>query len=286
MRDFPAEREWRSSTCRRGGEIEAGRSYDPAARAADILGTLEKAGEVLSLFSAEQSEWGVSEAAKHLGVPKSSLHAVFAALAGIELLERRPNGRYGLGWRFVEQSRTLLSTTDYRPHALRAMRQVISRHGETMHLATWSRGRVVYIDTLRPAHGVPSGTRAQAAHTSALGKVLMSARADDELDDALGSRQLPSLTEHTLTSTSALREDLWLARSRGFAYDQEEGRCGLCCVAAPMRAPDGTVTAAISICAPRPRFDRMRQEYTRAVLMAAGDASSRLLSSSEPAAGR
>ena len=252
-----------------------------------MLGTVEKAGRVLDLFTVEQPEWGVSEAAAELGLPKSSLHAVFTALARIDLLERTDIGRYRLGWSVVAHAHTLLSTTGYRAHALRAMQRLLSRYGETMQLAAWSHGRVVRVDRLeavRGVHGVADGRGIRwPPHASAVGKVLLAHRAPDERDAALASGALERLTEYTVTDRDALEDALSAVRERGVAFDHEEGRHGVCCVAAPVRAVDGSVVAAMSLCVPRPRFQRMRGEYANAIAAAAHDASQRMRRSAEEA---
>jgi DNA-binding IclR family transcriptional regulator len=266
------------------------RDARPAGQNRPVLGTLSKAGRVLDLFTVEQPEWGVSEAAETLRVPKSSLHAVFATLASIDLLERVPTGRYRLGWGFVEHSQTLLRTTEYRPHALRAMQRLISRYGETMHLATWSRGRVVCIDRLEAVRGVRAAPADRDArrppHVSAVGKMLLAHRDPADVEIALRPAALERLTDRTMTTPSAVEDALVAVRDLGVAFDEEEGRPGVCCVAAPVCALDGSVAAAMSLCVPRPRFERMRGEYTDAISAAARDASERLRRGVEEGAGQ
>jgi len=208
-----------------------------------MLGTIEKAGRVIALFTVERPEWGVSEAAAQLRLPKSSVHALLRTLAAIGLLEQqRAAGRYRLGWALVTHAHTLLSTTAYRPHALRAMRALASRYGETVQLATLSGGRVVTIDRIEAPQGVrrPASARLPPPDTSAVGKVLTGVPAPPH------------------------------------AYDEGESDPEVCCVAAPLRGADGTVLAALSLSAPRRRFEQRREDYTRAVVHAADDASERL----------
>lgn len=240
-----------------------------------MLGTLQKAGRVIDLFTVDRPEWGVSEAAARLELPKSSVHAVFQALASIGLLERERTGRYRLGWAFVAHARTVLSTTGYRPHALRAMRGLLCRVGETVQLATLSRGRVITIARLEAPRGVrrPADAPAPPPHTSAGGKVLLAANARYE---TATPRALARLTERTLTSPAELEDELTIVSTRGYAYDEGEGRPDVCCVAAPLRAAGSEVIAALSTSVVRPRFERRRPEYTRAIVDAAAEASNRL----------
>src|SRR5215211_7584697 len=83
----------------------------------DVLRTIKKATQILDLFSLERPEWGVSEVARALGLPKSTTSELMSGLADQRLLSRRAKGRYRLGWRLFESSQTLLDTTEFRIEA-------------------------------------------------------------------------------------------------------------------------------------------------------------------------
>ena len=74
---------------------------------------------MLELFSADRPEWGVSEAAKALGFPKSSTSALMSALTIEGLLQRTDARRYILGWRIVGMSQILLQDSSDRSVPLR-----------------------------------------------------------------------------------------------------------------------------------------------------------------------
>jgi len=71
-----------------------------------MLGSVAKAGRVLSLFDAGSPERGVSEVAAALGIAKSSAHALLVPLGEVGLVRRLADGRYRLGRRILELSRT------------------------------------------------------------------------------------------------------------------------------------------------------------------------------------
>src|SRR3954454_7916836 len=61
-----------------------------------MLNTVKKVGPVLDLFTAEQSEWRMTDIARALEMPKSSAHALVTTLADVGLLSVGPSGRYRL----------------------------------------------------------------------------------------------------------------------------------------------------------------------------------------------
>ncbi|TBH15457.1 IclR family transcriptional regulator [Thermus thermamylovorans] len=245
-----------------------------------MLGTVQKVGEVLELFTRERPEWGVSEVAKALGLPKSSAHALLATLAQIGLLKRSREGRYRLGWRILALAQVLLYTSSWRQEARRAMEELVARFGETTHLAVLECGRVVYVDKLEGTRAVKVATTGVGvelpAHCSGVGKVLLAFRSWEEVESIVAERGMPAFTPNTITTLDELRTELQAVRERGYAYDIEEVVPELCCVAAPIRDHTGEVVAAMSLSVPFYRFQQLKEEYRRAILEATRAVSERL----------
>jgi DNA-binding IclR family transcriptional regulator len=66
-----------------------------------MLQTIQKIGPVLDLFTVERPEWGVSEVAGAISVPRSSAHALLSSLVEIGLLQskgRAATASAGVWW--------------------------------------------------------------------------------------------------------------------------------------------------------------------------------------------
>jgi DNA-binding IclR family transcriptional regulator len=235
--------------------------------------TLRKAMHVLDLFSLECPEWGVSEVARVLGLPKSTTSELMSSLADQRLLSRTDKGRYRLGWRLFELSQTLLDTTEFRLEARKVMKELVERWEETVHLAVLDGVQAVYVEKLQPTPAVKIRiTRAGArlpAHCSAVGKVLLAYSEWEHVAELLEHQGMPTLTPNTITDLNVLAEELELVRERGYAHDHEEALVGLCCVAAPVYDSGSTVVAAVSLSVPAYRFFPKKSEYLAAILEAA-----------------
>lgn len=234
---------------------------------------IRKTAHVLDLFSLERPEWGVSEVARELGIPKSTSCELLISLNDQRLLRRTGRGRYRLGWRLFELGQTLLDTTEFRTEARRMMQELVERWEETAHLAVLEGVEAVYLEKMQPSPAVKillSRTGARLwAHCSGVGKVLLAHRDWDEVADQLLDRGMPALTPNTLTDLEELAEELRAVRERGYAYDMEETTVGLCCVAAPIRDYSGEVLAAMSLSAPACRFHPRVEELTATIVEAA-----------------
>jgi DNA-binding IclR family transcriptional regulator len=186
------------------------------------------------------------------------------------LLRRTNAGRYKLGWRLVALSQVLLSTTDFRLEARPVMEALITRFGETVHLATLERGQVIYVDKLQGTRAIQvsvTGVGYQLpAHCSGVGKVILAHRAWEDVRQILASKGMAALTSNTITRVDSLQEELLRVATQGYAYDIEEAVEELCCVAAPIRDHRGDVVAAMSLSVPAYRFQQACEQYRLAIV--------------------
>jgi IclR family KDG regulon transcriptional repressor len=231
------------------------------------LTTVQRVGPALDLFDEKAPEWGVTEVAGALGTSKSTAHALLTTMEAVGLLERTARARYRLGWRLLSLSSTLVRTTAYRPVVLKAMRRVVERWDESMHLAVFDRGCVIYLECVRGRRSRGLPTRAGLrlpAHPSAVGKTLLAHRNPEEINRHVAAT-LRRYTRNTIVDPDRIRSELSRVRAQGHALDCEEAIAGLCCVAAPVRDADGSVVAAVSLSAPTARFERHADDYLRLV---------------------
>jgi DNA-binding IclR family transcriptional regulator len=245
-----------------------------------MLQTIQKAAELLALYDREHTEWGVREVATRLKVAKSSAHDLMSSLAKLGFLNKTDDNRYRLGWRLVTLSETLLATTELRKEAHPILEDLAAQYQETIHLAVLDDTQAVYVDKLEGRQAVrveltSLGARLYA-HCSALGKVLLAYRDEEDVRRIIETAGLPRFTGNTIINEQELLQNLAKIRKQGFAYDLEEILPDLCCVAAPIYDYTNSVIAAISMSVPAYRFRRSQTEYRDAVVRTAKIISERL----------
>lgn len=245
-----------------------------------MLQTIQKAGELMTLYDREHTEWGVREVATKLKIAKSSAHDLMSSLAKQGFLNKTDDNRYRLGWRLVTLSETLLATTELRKEARPILEELASQYQETIHLAVLDDTQVVYADKLEGRQAVRVELTSLGArlypHCSALGKVLLANADEIEATRIIKLSGLPSFTANTITDEKTLLQELLKVRRQGFAYDLEEILHDLCCVAAPVYNHNEQVIAAVSMSIPAYRFRRSQTEFRDGVIRAAKNISKRL----------
>lgn len=219
---------------------------------------VDKIGTILSLFSFERFELGVSELSVELSWPKSTVSEILASLVRQGLVERTPRGRFRLGWRIFELNQVLLESTPLVREGRRAMQELVERHGESSHLMVLERHQAVIVEKMQASLATQIlmsrvGLRLPA-HCSACGKLLLALRPWEEVRMVFENVELQPFTPATITDLGVLERELAEIRVCGIAYDREEIVPGLTCVAAPIRNEDGKPIAAISISIPSYRF--------------------------------
>jgi IclR family transcriptional regulator, KDG regulon repressor len=253
-----------------------------------MLGTVGKASRVLDLFTNERPEWGVTETAAALEIPRSSAHDLLATLADTGLLRHVEGSRYRLGWKLLTLSSTVLDTSDVRTHARPVMRHLVTKLGATAHLAILDDSEVVYLDKLVPPDGLPVSIsaigRRLPPHCSAVGKILLAHQSRHAVASALERCGMRQYTERTVCSADRLAGELDRVRTAGTARDREGAVAGVCCHAAPI-SDAGRVVAAISISVTNSAEDRLADRYDEIVRAAGIAISNRLTASGSRSAG-
>ncbi|GBD42153.1 Transcriptional regulator KdgR [bacterium HR39] len=247
--------------------------------------SLEKTSRVLDLFTPERPEWSITEVARAIGIAKSSAFGLLNSLAEVGILQRSGRGRFRIGWRVASLARVLLDTEPVVRIASAHMDRLVRQYGETVHLATLQRGRVVYLDKREGTHAVRVAITNVGAelppHGSGVGKVLLAHAPKHEVELVLERYGLPKLTERTITDRDTFLKELERVRALGYAYDLGETIDDLCCVAAPIFNHAGVNVAAISFSVPAYRFQRQQAAYRNVILETARRISVELLHEEE-----
>lgn len=244
--------------------------------------TVERAGQVLGLFTATQTEWGVTQVAAALSLPKTTAHGALAALAGLGLLHRTPAGRYRLGFMLVPLHAALMAQTSWRAVALRELTLLADRLGENSYLVALAGSRAVCLATQvrRPGRVMQPG-EVWPSHALAAGKVLLAELADRQILAA--AAQMQPLTPNTIVSSDELLSDLRRVRERGYALNIEEFSAGRSALAVPFHAATGEVLGALSVEAETPRFEAQRLRWLSGCQAAARAITAQLLHEHEQA---
>jgi DNA-binding IclR family transcriptional regulator len=217
--------------------------------------------KILELFSPADPVLGVSEIGRRLGVHKSNVSRLVAALQSEGFLTRTQNGRYRLGIQLYVMGAAVKHGNSLYQAALVELSELRMATGESTHLAVLSGLDVVHLERFHSDHfmkRLAGSTRRSPTHGTSTGKVLL-AHAKNETVERVIDGGLQRYTPHTITDPETLRAELAAIRARGHAVDRDEFVRGTSSVAVPIVAVDRETVAAIAVVAPSdhligPRF--------------------------------
>ena len=244
------------------------------------LSSVANAILLLKAFSDEHSELGISALAVRLGLAKSTVHRLASTLLDAGMLEQnRETGRYRLGLALFEMGSLVRRKIDFSLEAKPWLMSLREQTGETVDLSILDHGGVVCVNFLesQKVHRITSGIGLRKpVHCTAEGKALIAFQPQAELARII-AQGLERRTPRTITTATALGEELARIRSRGYAIDDEEYELGVRSIAAPIRDDSGNAVAAVGVAGPTQRLTKSRlQALARPVEEAALAISMRL----------
>ncbi|MFT3723317.1 MAG: IclR family transcriptional regulator [Hyphomonadaceae bacterium] len=208
--------------------------------------TLTRGLDVIEVVS--QGSTTLQELASEMGLPRSTVHRLAAALVDRSYLKFTRGGGYSLGPRLLELGHVASRQTSLQRVAREYLEALADTTGDTVHLGVLDGSRCLYVDKIPGRRRVEIISRIgelQPLRSTGLGKALIL----DE-DEAQWREYYDSETK--LGNRYDVRISTWLERMRdyaknGYAFDLEENEDRIRCVAAPIRDATGRIVAAISV---------------------------------------
>jgi DNA-binding IclR family transcriptional regulator len=235
----------------------------PAPSGVTPLKLLDRTLSLLGAFTPAEPEWGVTELAGRLALPKSTVHRILHVLTAHRYLARDPGtGRFRLGPGALELGRHAMEGLELRRIARPVLARLARASGETVVLAVPSDDGqravcLARVESPLPLRIILEEGAHVPLHAGATSKILLAHMAPEHVERVLAGG-LRRLARGTITHPALLRRDLARIRLRGYACSREETNEGAAGVAAPVLAGDGTIVAGVSLVGPVQRFGAAR----------------------------
>jgi IclR family pca regulon transcriptional regulator len=220
-------------------------SDDPVA-GEEFVQSLARGLSVIQAFDAEHPQMTLSEVSIRADLSRATARRSLHTL--VELGFVRGDGRqFALTPRVLRLGTAYLSGLQLPQIAQPHLERLSAQLGESTSAAVLDGPEIVYVARVSTRRimsvGITVGTRFPAFATS-MGRVLLAAMDDANLNNYFASALLRPLTMRTLHDESALRRELDIVREQGWALVDQELEMGLRSLAAPIvGAGRGTVAA-------------------------------------------
>jgi IclR family KDG regulon transcriptional repressor len=219
--------------------------------------TLERACDVLRLFTPQKPRWTISELARRLDVPKSGVFRLVKTFERKYFLQSGDGSyEYELGSGIWELTGTVVGKRErLLEKASLYLRELNKTTGLLVSLRVLENEQMVIIDRVEGNDPVkvivPVGTHQPLNH-GAPGKLLLAYRYptdSTQLHELISRNKITRLTERTLIDPRRLEEELNKIRRLGYATSDGEAIRGTIGIAVPVWNSSGQVEAALALTA-------------------------------------
>lgn len=222
-------------------------------RASSTVQSIERAATIMRSFSEFEPELGVTELSRRLGLHKSTVSRILAALQREGFVGQNPTtGKYRLGVGLISLAGVALGRVDVRAAAFNHLDELARRTEEGVSVAVQDGNEAVIVlesPSLKPVRYVNWIGRRLPLHCTASGKILLSGRPQPSRWSSI-PQPLAQYTGRTVTSITRLDKELADNMVAGYAISIDEYEVGYCAVAAPIYNHDGRIVGALSISGP------------------------------------
>lgn len=230
---------------------------------------------MLRAFRAPDELLTCAELSRRAGLPGPSGYRLIQTLEDLGAVIRNGRGRYSPGMLLLSLSRNVPHERLLREASHVVLEDLARSLGLVANMGVLHDGMVTYVAKIGAYSDFHVHTEVGMqleAYCSALGKVLLAALRDYELQTFLADGDLIGLTVNTITEPRAFRREIEKIRAQGWAFDDREFADDMRCMAAPVTDAAGQVLAAISLSGEVSAFTAERQPQILSALKFAATA--------------
>jgi DNA-binding IclR family transcriptional regulator len=224
---------------------------------------LIRGSRVLDAVVASEQPLTVSDLARKLSLPKSTVHGLCGTLVDLGLLSKRNGNSFLIGPHVMRWANAFLAQTDLTAEFAALWDNLTVLSDETITLSVLDGSEVVYIACRNSSSSLGItfriGMRLPAPFT-ATGKAILSTMSDLQVRKLLAGHWPKPLTRRSVHDIDALLGELAECRRRGFSIDDGQTREGMYCFGTPVRDSSNQVVAGVAVSLLATRVDERTTE--------------------------
>ena len=224
---------------------------------------LERALDILTFMAEFGYPARVSDIADGVRLSRATTYRILSTLRERNAVLQGENSLYMIGpaplfWAGAYRSRLALEQA-FRLNVI----DLWEMSQETVHLFSFERDRVYYLDKLECPQAVTMRSRVGAwrdLYSTGGGRAVLAELSPEDRDAYLNATPLVAHTPHTRIDKQVLLALLEAGRLKGYQEEFNENELGIRCVGAPIFNASGIPIGAISVAAPSYRIDDARAD--------------------------
>lgn len=215
----------------------------------DFLEALARGLRVLETFNQDRRQLTLSDVAKLVDLPRASVRRTLHTLVRLGYAEMHDR-LFRLTPRVLMLARAYLLSNAVSDILQPAIERLSADVNESCSAAVLDGEQIMMIAHASPKRIIPVsaqiGFRLPAVATS-LGRVLLAAQDDRQLEKFLSQIRLNKITESTVVDKNELHKAILKVREDGYALVDQEVEIGFRSIAIPLKKLDGRIIAALNV---------------------------------------
>lgn len=215
----------------------------------EFLEALARGLKVIEAFGRDRRWLTLSDVARLVDLPRASVRRTLTTLVKLGYAEV-DDRLFRLTPRILTLAGAYLSSNAISDIVQPALERLSDELGEACSAAVLDGADIVMIAHASPNRMLPVsaqvGFRLPALSTS-LGRILLAALSDEQVDELLARAKLAKLTPVTVTDKDELRRAIMKARADGFSLVDQEAESGFRSISVPLKRRDGRTVAALNV---------------------------------------
>ena len=210
---------------------------------------IERVDSILYLIAHQPNKYRLIDISNELEINKSSLFSSLNTLEQLGWVKKENDGTYSLGTRLGILGILYFSRFDLiSTFSIEAIKTV-EKLNETIQLSILDGTDILYLAKKEGTSQVRIASDPGMkfpAHSTAMGKILLSQYSFSELNEMYHTKSLTTKTAHTINNLSDLWHQISFIKEKGFVWERQEAVEGFTCVAAPIINHNNEIIAAVS----------------------------------------
>lgn len=215
----------------------------------NYMQSLARGLSVLSAFGQLGPSITVSRIASETGLSRAVVARCLYTLKRCGYVEVE-EGRYSTKPHVLSLAHSYLSDDSLPTRAQPVLEELRDAFGESCSLGVLDGTDVVYIARASVSRimaiALHVGSRLPA-HRTSMGRVLLAALADSEIEEHLARADMSKRTRFTIATSSGLRAELRRVAAQGFSLVEQELEMGLRSIGVPVHGRNGRVVASVNV---------------------------------------
>lgn len=217
-------------------------------RPTDFVEALAKGLAILESFDAENPDMNLSDVARRVGVSPAAARRSLITLTELGYTGQR-NKRFFLRPKVMTLGSAFYFSARIDELLQPDLRELVGKFGDASSVGTLSGHDVIYVahvSVQRARRAVAAVGARYPAFATSMGRVLLAALPDDQLDRYFAALRPEPLTSKTCVDIAALRAEISDVRRNGYATTVDQLDYGITALAVPVRDHEGRTIAALN----------------------------------------